>query len=218
MAKIELDAELRTVTGKKVRNLRQEEWTPAILYGRGLESRPIKVQTKEAEEVVRQAGTSQLVTLNIAGEAPVQVIVRDLQRDVLRRNLLHVDLYQVEMTRAITVEVPLMLVNESPVIESGNGILLQGLQSVHIECLPGDLIDSIEVDIGVLAEVDQQITVGDLAIPSSIQVLSDLEEMVVRIARLEEVVEEAEEEGFVEFPPTVEPELIGRGREEEEEE
>ena len=94
-------------------------------------------------------------------------------------------------------------------------VLVIDLQSVEIECLPGDLLDDLEVDLSTLVEVEQQITVGDLAVPSTIQVLSDSDEMIVRIARMAEIVEEEEEE-FEEFPVSVEPELVGREREEEE--
>jgi large subunit ribosomal protein L25 len=217
MAQAELNAEERTVVGKQVRRLRAEGWVPAVLYGAAVESRPLQIPTVEAESIVRRVGTSQLITLHIAGDKkPVQALVRDLQRDTIRRDLLHLDLYQVEMTQVITVEVPLVLVGESPVVEQGEGILLQGTQTVEIECLPGDLVDAIEVDLSGLVEADQQITVADLAIPSSIRVLSDPEEMVVRISRLEEIPEvEVEEE--IEAVAEGEPEVVARGRVVEEE-
>jgi large subunit ribosomal protein L25 len=178
----------------------------------------LQVKSREAEDVVRQAGTSQLISVQIEGAEPVQALVRDLQLDVIRGNLLHVDLYQVDMSQSITVEVPLLLVGESPVVEQGQGILLQGIQSVEIECLPGDLFDALEVDLSVLAEVDQQITVGDLAVPSTITVLSSLDDVVARVTYLVEELEEEEEEEDLFEMPVAEPELVGREREEEEEE
>lgn len=210
---LELHAEERAVLGKKVRRLRHEGWLPAVLYGAARGGRPLQVRAKEAEEVVRLAGTSHLIAVRVAGEKePIQALVRDLQRDPIRRELIHLDLYQVEMTRLITVEVPIVLVGEAPVVEQRVGILLQDTQSVEIECLPTDLIDVIEVDLSELTEVDQQITVGDLAFPPSIRVLSDPEEVVVRVSPLEA----PPEEEVVELPG-VEPELVGRRREEEEE-
>ncbi|HEC33278.1 MAG TPA: 50S ribosomal protein L25 [Chloroflexi bacterium] len=215
MAQTELNVEMRTVLGKQVRRLRREGWVPAVLYGRGLESRALQIRRSEAEDVVAEAGTSHLITIRVAGEEkPVQAVVRDLQRDPVRRNLLHLDLYQVEMTTSLTVEVPITLVGESPVVELREGILLQGLQTVEIECLPGDLIDAIEVDLSILTEVDQQITVADLAVPSSVHILSDPDEMVVRVSPLEAPVEEEEE---IEEIPEAEPEVVGRHRAEEKE-
>ncbi len=218
MTQLELYAEPRTVVGKQVKRLRAEGWVPAVLYGPNVESRPLQVKLGAAEEALKQAGTSQLISLAIAGaDSPVQAIVRSLQRDAIHRNLLHLDLYQVEMTKTITVEVPLLLVGESPITEQKLGILLQGLQSVEVECLPGDLIDAIEVDLGELTEVDQQVVVGDLAIPSTVRILTDLNEMVVRMNPLAEA-EEEEEEEVLEEGIEAEPELVGREEEEEGEE
>ncbi len=213
MVQNELEAQVRTVTGKQVKKLRAEGWVPAVLYGPSVQSRPLQLRAKESEAVVRHAGTSHLITLRIAGEKPVQVIVRDMQRDILNRELVHLDLYQVEMSRTLTVEVPLDLVGESPVVERGEGILLQGTQTVEIECLPADLVDAIEVDLSVLTEVDQQITFRDLAVPSTITILSNPDEMVVRVAPVGEAVEE--EEAPIEGG-AAEPELIRRRKEEEE--
>lgn len=214
MAQNELQAQVRTITGKQVQSLRREGWVPAVLYGPSVQSRPLQLRAKESELVIRQAGTSHLITLNIAGEKPVQVIVRDLQRDVLTQALIHLDLYQVEMTKTLTVEVPLVLVGESPVVKRGEGILLQGTQTVEIECLPGDLVDAIEVDLSVLKEIDQQIAIRDLAVPSTIRILSSPDEMVVRVASLEEPAVEEEEV----VPSAAEPEVVRRRKVEEEQE
>ncbi len=216
MAQMELSAHVRTVIGKQVRRLRREGWIPAVLYGPDAKSRPLQVPATEAEEVIDQAGTSHLITLSIYGESsPLQVLVRGLQRDPIRRNLLHVDFYRVEMDKPITMEVPIVLVGSSPVVDRREGILLQGKQTLEIECLPRDLIEAVEVDLSTLTRVDQQITVGDLVLPSSIRVLDDPNEMVVRITPLE-VTEELEEAAPA--PPEVEPELVRRRKVVEEEE
>ncbi len=218
MAQMELSAQVRTVTGKQVRRLRREGWVPAVLYGSDAQSRPLQVPAAEAEEVIDQAGTSHLITLSISGESsPLQVLVRGLQRDPIRRNLLHVDFYRVEMDKPITMEIPIVLVGSSPVVDRREGILLQGKQTLEIECLPRDLIEAVEVDLSTLTEVNQQITVGDLALPPSIRVLDDPDEMVVRVTPLE-VTEELEEAAPA--PSEAEPELVRRRKvvEEEEEE
>lgn len=218
MDQIALNAEVRTVTGKGVSRLRREGWVPAVIYGSGVGSRSLQIEARQAEAVLSKVGTSHLLSLQIAGEkAPVQVLVRDVQRDPIRREMLHIDLYQVEMGKPITVEVPLVWVNESPVVERREGVLLKGTETIEIECLPADLIDSIEVDLSLLTEVDQQITVGDLAVPARVRVLSDPAEMIVRVAPSEERAEEEE----VVAPPVeggAEPELVRRRKVEEEEE
>ncbi len=216
MAQMELSAQVRTVIGKQVRRLRREGWIPAVLYGPDAKSRPLQVPAAEAEEVIDQAGTSHLITLSISGESsPLQVLIRGLQRDPIRRNLLHVDFYRVEMDKPITMEIPIVLVGSSPVLDRREGILLQGKQTLEIECLPRDLIEAVEVDLSTLTEVDQQITVGDLVLPPTIRVLDDPDEMVVRVTPLE-AAEEVEEEAPT--PSEVEPELVRRRRVVEEEE
>ncbi|MBC7225955.1 MAG: 50S ribosomal protein L25 [Thermoflexales bacterium] len=216
MAQLELSAQARTLVGKQVRRLRREGWIPAVLYGPDAKSQPLQIPAAEAETVIGQAGTSHLIALSISGEpSALQVLVRGLQRDPIRRTLLHVDFYRVEMDKPITMAIPIVLVGSSPVVERREGILLQGKQTLEIECLPRDLIEAVEVDLSSLTEVDQQITVGDLVLPSTIRVLDDPEEMVVRVTPLE-VAEEVEEEAPA--PSEAEPELVRRRKAVEEEE
>ncbi len=218
MEQIKLEAAPRTVTGKKVQQLRAQGLIPAVLYGPSVGSRSLQIDAGEAERAIRQGGASQLITLRIAGDdTPVQTLVRDMQRDPIRRHLMHIDLYQVDMTKTLTVEVPLILVGESPTVTQNIGILLQGLQSVEVECLPGDLLEAIEIDLTQLTEIGQQITIGDLAIPSTVRVLSDPDEMVVHISSQGEGEPEEEEEMFPEEEGVAEPELVGREEEVEEE-
>jgi large subunit ribosomal protein L25 len=209
-----LNAQVRTVTGKQVNRLRREGWIPAVIYGRGTESRPLQVPAREAEEIVAHAGTSHLITLTIGKEPAQQVLLRGLQRDPIRRNLLHLDFYRVEMDKPITMAIPIVLINTSPVLERREGILIQGKQTLEIECLPRDLIEAVEVDLSTLTEVDQQITVADLVLPPTIRVLDAPEEMVVRINPLEAALEEEE---VAPEPSAAEPELVRRRKVEEEE-
>jgi len=110
------------------------------------------------------------------------------------------------MTERLTAEVPLEIVGESPVVEQKQGILLQGLSTVEVECLPGNLVDAIEVDLSDLTEVDQALHVRDLAVPAGMKILTDPDEMIVRIVPLE-AREEIEAEEAV--PEAEEVEVIG---------
>jgi large subunit ribosomal protein L25 len=100
------------------------------------------------------------------------------------------------MTERLTAEIPLVLIGESPVIQQHEGILLPGISAIEVECLPGDLVDELAVDLSDLEEIGQGVYVRDLAIPSGIDVLTDLDEMIVRVVPLaeEEVIEEMLEE------------------------
>jgi large subunit ribosomal protein L25 len=213
---VELVAERRMLFGKKAKRLRREGQVPAVMYGHGFDPIPLQFEERRLQQVLSHVGGSQLISVRIKGEEQQEVaLVRDVQRDPIRLNVLHVDLYRVEMTERITAEIPLEIAGESPVVESGEGILLQGVSTIEVECLPGDLVDAIEVDISDLTELDQSLHVEDLAIPSGIEVLTNLDEMVVRIVPMvtEEALEEELEEAIL--PVVGEVEVITEARPEE---
>ena len=210
---VELTAEKRTVTGKQVRQLRREGWVPAVMYGHGFEPVPLQFEERSLAHVLSKVGGSQLVGINVKGDKqPEMALVRDVQRDPIRGNFLHVDFYRVRMTERLTAEVPLVVVGGSAVIEAREGILLQGISAIEVECLPGDLVDAIEVDLSDLVKIDQAIHVRDLAVPAGIDVLTDIDEMIVRVVPLE--AEEVEEEKEL-APVAEEVEVITEAREEE---
>jgi large subunit ribosomal protein L25 len=213
---VELSAEKRTMLGKQVKQLRRQGWTPGVMYGHGYESVPLKFEMRELQRLLSETGGSQLVGIKIKGQSqPETALVRDVQRDPIRQTILHVDFYRVQMTERLTTEIPLELIGESPVAGRNEGILLQGISSIEVECLPGDLVDAIEVDLSDLVELDQALYVHDLAIPSGIDVLTDADEMIVRVTPLaeEEVFEEELEE--IEMPEAVEVEVITEAQEPE---
>ena len=213
---VELVAERRALFGKKVKRLRREGQVPAVMYGRGFDPVPLQFEERRLQQVLSHVGGSQLIGVRIEGEDQQEMtLVRAVQRDPIRLNVLHVDLYRVEMTVRITAEIPLEIAGESPVVQSNEGILLQGVSTIEVECLPGDLVDAIEVDISDLTELDQSLHVRDLAIPSSIDILTDVDEMVVRVVPMvtEEALEEELEEALL--PVVEEVEVITEARPEE---
>jgi large subunit ribosomal protein L25 len=201
MDEIVLNAQLRTVTGKAVKYLRREGLVPAVMYGHFTEPVNLQVEERLMGHVLREAGTNRLITLSVEGlKDDRRVLLRDLQRDAITHSLLHVDFYEVVMTEKITAEVPVVLVGASPIVVGGEGILFQGVDSVEIECLPGDLPANIEIDLTPLVKIDDGVQVGDLDLGAAIKVLSDPEETVVRILPLEaEIVEEVVEVPEVEL-------------------
>ena len=214
MAQFQLSATTREVKGKQVSQLRREGLVPAVLYGRLTQNASLALPKREFDLVLRQAGMTQLVGLIIDGQGEARnILVRDVQRNILTGEPIHADLYEVVMTDVITTEIPIVLIGVSPAASHDAGVLIQGLNSVQVECLPGDLIPEIKVDISGLAEVHQSITVADLVLPAGIKVLAASDEMVVTISPMraeeaEAVVEEA--------PAAVEPERVTKPKAEEE--
>ena len=211
MEQIELKTQKRTVLGKKVKSLRREGLVPAVLYGHETESLPLQVEERELDRVLAQAGEHRLIVLKIGRSRKSQmVLTRDVQWDVIARRPIHVDFYAVVMTEKITTEVPLVLVGEAPVMVQEGIMLLQSLDGVEIECLPGDLIEAIEVDLSGLEEIDQTIYVKDLRVPPAVEILTNAEEIVAKVGWA--AAEEVEEEVVPVEPEEVE--VIAKGKEE----
>lgn len=209
---IELTAERRMLLGKQVKQLRRQGWLPAVMYGHGFDPVPLQFEAKSLSRALAQISGSQLVSIRISGQSqPEMALVRDVQRDPITGMPLHVDFYRVSLTERIRAEIPLTLVKKSPVVERNAGILLHGISSIEVECLPSDLVDTIEVDLSTLVEVDQEIAVRDLPIPAGIEVLTDPDEMVVRVVPVKEVVEVEEA-----APAAAEVEVISKGKVEKE--
>ncbi len=212
-----LNAEPRTVTGRRpVRRLRKTGKIPAVLYGPGVEPRNLQLRALDVERVLHAGGTTQLVDLYIEGEEkPVKVLIRELQRHPVRRSLLHVDLVQVSLLEKLEVEVPLVLVGESPAVAAGLGNASQVLDTVAVRCLPEDIPAEIQVDLSLLTQEHDVIRAADLSLPERVELAEEPDAAVVILEYVTEG-EEIEEEGEIE--EGVEPEVIARGKAEEEEE
>jgi len=215
MQQIELKAERREVFGKKAKRLRSSGIVPVVLYGPKTESLPLQVPARELHRALATAGTNRLIRLTLdAREEPRVVLIRDVQRDTITQSLLHVDFYEVVMTEKITAQIPINLVGESPAVDKKGGLLVRGLDSLDVHCLPGLLEEAIEVDISVLEDVDQAILVKDLDVGEGIEVLSNPEEVVAQVLTVREEAVEAVLEVEEEAP---EVEVLKPAREVEEE-
>ena len=214
MDKIELIAAPRKVIGKQVKALRRAGLVPANLYGRSVEPVSLQIDAKTLKRVLMQAGQSRLITLNVQGREPVQALAREIQREPITGSLYHVDLFAVSMTERIKLDVRIVLVGESPAVQRGEGVLVHALNIVQIECLPGDLIDSIRLDISGLDKVDAHYAVKDLPVSAGVQILADPDETVVRVSPVRE--EKAEEVVVPTGEAAAEVEVIEKGKKEEE--
>jgi len=214
MEQIELAGTSRTVEKTGARRLRQAGKVPGIVYGHGFDSIPLHFGAMELKRILAQAGASRLINLRIDGASSTQpVLAREIQRDVLTGVPTHIDFLAVSMTEKITAEVPITLVGVPAVVARSEGLLLHGASTVEIECLPGDLIPSLEVDVSNL-EMDGTLYVSDLRPPAGIVLLSDPQEMVARVVHERLALEGEELEVIAE--PAAEVEVIGRGKPKEE--
>jgi len=191
MKRLELEVSKREITGKKVRFLRRQGIVPANIYGHDIDSTPINVDTRSLKHLLAQTGKTDLIALKIDdSKSPVRVLVREVQRNPLTDEPLHVDFYQVSMTEKIKADVPLVFIGEAPVLKKvKNSSIFHLIDSLPIEALPDDLPHSLEVDISHIEELDQTIHVKDISLGHGITLLSDPEQMVVKVAEARKEVE-----------------------------
>jgi large subunit ribosomal protein L25 len=211
MSKIVLKATTREVTGKQVRALRRAGQIPAIIYGHKIDPLPISLDFKDTSRVLPSISTSELVTVEVAGK-PHETLVRERQRHPVTGALIHIDFQEVSMTEKLRVTIGIHFVGEAPAVKEFDGVLVIRGEELEAECLPQDLINYVEVDLSVLKTIGSIIHVRDIALPPAIDVLSDPDDIMVIITP--PVVEEAEEG---EAGEEAEPEVIERGKKEEEE-
>ena len=214
MEQIELDVAPRQVIGKQVKALRRAGQVPVNLYGRGMKPMALQVDARSVTRVLSRTGQSRLINLNVQGQTHPQIVLaREIQREPITGSLYHVDFMAVSMTERIKVQIQVVLVGESPAAQRGEGVLVHAINSLEVECLPGDLMDAIRVDVSTLDKIDAQITVKDLKVSEGIKILADPDDMVVRVTPArEEKVEEV-----VPAPEVAaEVEVIEKGKKEEE--
>jgi large subunit ribosomal protein L25 len=214
MEKKVIEATRRTVTGKQVNQLRREGKLPAVLYGHHIEATPITLERRSASRTLHGASRSTLITIDLEGTEH-NALVREIQRDFIRGDLLHVDFQVVSMTEKIRATVPIIIEGTSPAVSEFNGVVISGASQLDVEALPRDLPENFTVDVSELNHIGDGIYVRDLEVPINVAVLTDKDEMIAIIAA--GAAEEPEEEVEVEAGPE-EPELIERGKQDEEEE
>jgi len=184
MSETALVVESRASTGKGVaRKLRAAGRIPAVLYGQGKESVPLTIDPRALEKVLRSGGANTLLDLTVEGRpelgSPV-ALVKELQRHPIRGTIVHADLYQVDLTRTVEVEVPVHLVGKAKGLDFG-GILEHSLREIALECLPRSIPAAIEVDISNM-EVGDVIHVRDLVLPTGVSLVTDPDLGVVHVA------------------------------------
>ena len=202
VASVKLDP--RTVTGKKVRQLRRQGVIPVHLYGADIEPSNLQIDSRTLNRLLPQVGTNVPVSIEVEEQEMENIcFVREVQRHPVTDEVIHVDFLRVDVTRTVSAEVPVTLTGTAPAVTQMAGTLLQNVQSMSIEALPMDMPAEIVVDISGLIDFDTTLLVGDVEVPGNVTVLNDPEDTLVRVAppRLEvetfegEELEEGAEEG-----------------------
>jgi large subunit ribosomal protein L25 len=209
MATVSLRGQIRTACGKgAARKLRARRLIPGIVYGGQSGPIPVSIDPRElAKALATGAGENVLIALSLAGdgERETTVILKELQRDPVRGEPLHVDFLEISMKRKLRVQVPLHFVGEPTGVKNKGGVLEQHLREVTVECLPGTIPDHIRVEVSHL-DLGDSVHLRDLVPPAGVRVLGDGARPVASVLAGAAAVEEAVP---AEAKPA-EPEVVGK--------
>jgi len=228
-----LEATKRESIGKnEARRTRAAGRVPAVLYGedgskgskgsRG-SAIPISVEPKALLKILHsESGANTLISLKLAGAGDTRVLVKEYQLDPLTHQLLHADFHRIAMDRVLQITVPITVKGESPGVKQQGGILEYVHRSIEVECLPANIPENIEINIGELM-LHQGVRVRDLPVNDKWKPVSDADMMIVHVImpKAEEVAAPAAAEGAVAAAAPAapaEPEVIKKGKKEETEE
>jgi large subunit ribosomal protein L25 len=216
-----LEATARDTFGKnEARRTRREGLVPAVLYGGstdgpGKGATPIAVNPKALLKILHsESGANTLISLKLSGAGDARVLVKEYQLDPVTHRVLHADFYRVAMDRAIQVTIPVTVKGEPRGVKQQGGILEFIRREIEIECLPGDIPEHVEVDVGELM-LHQGIRVRDIPVDAKWKPVSDVDMMLVHVImpKAEEVAAPAEAAAVP--TATAEPEVIKKGKKEE---
>ena len=216
MEKVVLKAKPRTATGRQVRALRRSGQLPAVIYGHNVEPISISLDGRDAGRVLGRLSSSSLITIDLEGKE-YPSLVREKQQNYIKRSLIHVDFMVVSLTEKIRANVGIILTGNSPAVKDFNAMLINGLSELEVEAFPQDLPESITVDISTMVKIGDGIHVRDIVLSDKVQVFDTPDEMIVlATAPAKEEVEEVVTPEAVVLEESTEPEVIEKGKKEEE--
>lgn len=175
-----LEAKLRTVFGKKNKNLRKEGFLPANIYGTKFDSQAISVNYIEFKRTYRAVGETGVVYIKTEKEE-IPTLITSLQRDPLEGLVLHADFRKVDLSIKIEAEVPLTFVGVAPAVNAG-GVILTQSDKVTVEALPQDIPNHIEIDLSGLKEIGAEIKVSDIPVDAAFVIKTDKDKVLVSVA------------------------------------
>src|ERR1035437_3539358 len=189
MNEITLEAEPRPMSSKgSLKTMRVKGRIPGVAYGDDGASVTLSIDEKSIQEILKsKGGRNALITLKI-GVASHPVLIKEIQRHPITRDLWHVDFHRISLTKKIETKVPVHVKGEAPGVKVGGGVLEHLVREIRVKCLPTEIPASIEVDISGL-QLNQGIRAKELSLPKGVEILMDAESVVVHVLMVH-VVEE----------------------------
>ena len=211
-----VQAKVREGRGKNdARRTRRDGMVPITVYGGGAETVAAVAPLAELAAILRSdAGRNTIFTIDVEGIGVSEVMFHDRQIDPVKGRLIHADLTRLVKGQKIDVTVPLHLVGEPMGVKEKQGVLEQIIREIEIRCEPREIPDTLEVDVSHL-DVHDLLHVSDIRVSETVEILTDPEQVIATVGIVKEEVEAAP---AVEGEEPAEPEVIGKGKKEEEEE
>lgn len=183
-----LEVTPRTVLGKANKHLRRQGFIPGNIYGHEEEPMPIQIAATELERLRRQHGTRSVLSLQLPSGPEQTVLMRHMQHSPTTGGIVHVDFSRVNLADRLEMKVPMNFVGDAPGVKIHGGVLLHLVESLTIECAASDIVESLDVDISSLTEIDSTLHASDVKLPATYKLVTDAEEPIVKVSapRVEE--------------------------------
>lgn len=189
-----LSAKIRKQLGKKVKNLREKGILPAVLYGPKTKPVSLEIDLKEFDKLFKEAGESSLISLKVEGEGKKKedylVLIHQIKKDPLALKPIHVDFYQPDLEKEVTVTMPIIFSGEAPAVKDLGGTLVKNISEVGVRAKPQSLPKEIVVNTESLKTFEDHILIKDLKLPEGVRILKDPEEIIALVSLPEKVEEE----------------------------
>lgn len=211
MSQLQVTAQPRTMTGRKVRQLRRQGTVPVVIYGKKISAAHLQVEERSLERVLHSGGLSRIIEVNVEGAGQHNALVRGVHRHPVNHRLLHVDFYAIDMTEKQRVNVPIVSTGK-PTTLAGGLLVLQDMDAMLIEAMPADIPLNITVDVTNLS-LEHPIRISDLPVLNGVRYLAEADDHVFTMVVTREETEPVATEGGA-----AEPEVVSsKGKKDEEE-
>ena len=209
-----VQAKLRDGRGKNdARRARRDGMVPITVYGGGAETVAAVAPARDLAAILRsESGRNTIFTIDVEGAGSSEVMFHDRQIDPVKGRLIHADLARLVKGQKIEVTVPLHLVGEPIGVKEKQGVLEQIIREIEIRCEPREIPDSLDVDVSNL-DVHELLHVSDITVAEGVEILTDAEQVIATVGIVKEEVAPVVP---VEGEEPAEPEVIGKGKKEEE--
>ena len=176
-----IEAQKRTIFGKKTKELRSGGVLPAVVYGKGGDSAPLSISASDFLKVWRLSGESTIINLSLVGDKAKNVLIHDIAFDSVTGTPIHVDFFEVSADKPIKAHVALSFIGESPAVKSEGGVLVKVMHEIEIEALPKDLPHEIQVDLSQLKQFSDSILLKDITLPKNVTLHGDQNALIVKV-------------------------------------